>query len=414
MDFEVFKALAEAVAIGLLIGSERYKGRDESRQDTAGVRTFAIISLLGAFCSLSGMAGLTLLTFAAVAAYMGIGYYLDPSKKLGLTTEMAALLAFWLGYLVRDYEAPVLSATIVLVILLASKKALHDFVRERVTEVEFFDTLKFLAVVFVVLPLLPDRYMGPFGFFNPDKVWMLIILISAIGYAGYILVRLLGGQQGLTISALLGGVVSTTAVTLALAGRARENPELSKICGVTAVLANAVQFPRLLLLIWVVDVSLGHRLVVPLIGMSLIGFLGALLLAKVGKRSSAVGAVEPVFSNPFSIVPVLKFGLFFAAVLFLSRAAVEYFGTGGIFAVAALSGMGGVSAIGLTLADMVQDGSFSTGAAATALLAAVASNSLVKWILSLINGTRDFAFWLGGGFASILAGGVLLLWLPFG
>ena len=155
MSFELYKTFGEALAIGLLIGSERYKGKSEDPQ-AAGVRTFAVISLLGATSALIGQPALTLLSFAALAMFMGLGYYRS-HQSYGLTTEMTALLTFWLGYLMGDYEVLAISTGIVVVILLASKETLHQFVRETVSEREFFDTLKFLAVVFGVLPLLPTR-----------------------------------------------------------------------------------------------------------------------------------------------------------------------------------------------------------------------------------------------------------------
>ncbi len=410
MDLEVFRVFAEALAIGLLIGSERDRGRREGEFQTAGIRTFPIIALLGASAALLEQVPFTALSFAALVVFLALGYYRDPSQSYGLTTEMAALLTFWLGYLLRDYEALAISTGIVLVILLASKKALHDFVRQQVSETEFIDTLKFLAVVFVVFPLLPNRYLGPLEFFNPTQVWMLIILISSIGYAGYILVRVFGSRRGLVINALLGGVVSTTAVTLSLATRAREVPVLSRLCGVTGVMANAVQFPRLLFLIWVVDRDLALALTLPMAAMTLVGFVGALLLSRLPRAVGDVDPVEPLLKNPFSLGPVLKFGLLFVGVFFLSRVANSVFGEEGLYVAGAVAGLGGVSAIALSMADMASHGAVSIPTASTTILIAVAANGILKWTLSLANGTRELAFWLGGGFATMLGTGALLLW----
>jgi uncharacterized membrane protein (DUF4010 family) len=411
MDLEVFRVFAEALAIGLLIGSERYRGKREGEFQTAGIRTFPIIALLGASSALLEQVSFTALSFSAIVIFLALGYYRDHSQSYGLTTEMAALLTFWLGYLLRDYEVLAISTGIVLVILLASKKPLHEFVRRQVSETEFIDTLKFLAVVFVVFPLLPNRYVGPLEFFNPTQVWMLIILISSIGYAGYILVRIFGSRKGLTIGAILGGVVSTTAVTLSLAARAREVPALSRLCGVTGVLANAVQFPRLLFLVWVVDRSLFLALVPPLGAMALVGLAGGLVLTRLPRSGGDVEPVEPLLKNPFSLWPVLKFGLFFVAVFFLSRVANSVFGEEGLYVTGAVAGLGGVSAIALSMADMVGHGAVSITTAATTVLIAVAANGLLKWTLSLANGTRELAFWLGGGFATMVLTGALVLWL---
>lgn len=408
MQLEIFRTFAEALALGLLIGSERYKGRTEGKIQPAGIRTFTIICLLGAACALIALPGFTMLTFGAIVAFLGIAYFRDPSESYGLTTEMAALLTFWLGFLLSSHEVLAISTGIVVVILLASKKALHEFVREQVTEVEFFDTLKFLAVVFVVLPLLPNRYVGPLEFFNPTQVWVLIILISSISYAGYVLVRVLGGKRGLTIGALLGGLVSTLAVTASLAERSREAPQLSRLCGVTGVMANAVQFPRLLFLISVVDGGLGAFLAVPLLGMALVGFFGAWLLSR-WNSGEKVEPVQPLFHNPFSLMPVLKFGIVFISIFFLTKLANLWLGPQGIYIAGGLAGLGSVSAVALSMADMVNNETVTFSVAASTIFIAIITNAIMKWVLSLIEGTRVFALWLGGGFLAALIAGVVLM-----
>ena len=414
MNLESFKIFGEALAIGLLIGSERYRDLEEGRHRTAGVRTYPIIALLGATAALIDLTAVTVASFLAVAVLMTVGYIRDPRGGFGLTTEMAALFTFWLGYLLRDYQFLAISSCIVVVILLTSKKVMHEFVRHQVSEREFFDTLKFLAVVFIVLPLLPNRDLGPLGFFNPTQIWMLIILVSAISYAGYILVRVLGNQRGLMISSVLGAVVSTTAVTLSLAERAREVSGLSRLCAVAGVLANSIQFPRILFLIWLVDHELGAALAVPLGAMLLVGIAGSFLVAWLTAEGRDSVPVAPVLENPFSLKPVLKFGLLFVGVFFISKVSATWFGDQGILVVSAVAGLGGVSAIGLSLADLVHGGSVSIPVASLAVLLALTTNAAVKWILAFLNGTRELALWLAGGFIAMLGSGALLiLWARF-
>ncbi len=194
---DVFKALGEALAIGMLVGIERYKGRRSGERESAGVRTFAIFGVLGAVSALVDEVPLTLVTFAALAALLWQGY--NRGEGAGMTTELAALLVFWLGYLVRDFELQAISTGIVMTVLLAAKRGLHDFARESVSETEFYDTLKFLVVVFVIFPLLPDRSMGPYEFFNPTQVWTMVVLVSTISYVGYLAMRILGHSRGLVL-----------------------------------------------------------------------------------------------------------------------------------------------------------------------------------------------------------------------
>ncbi len=320
VDLAALKSLAEALAIGMLVVVERYKGRRPGEKEPAGVRTFTVLALTGAVCGLLDSTPLTLITFAAVAALVAIGYYRSPETSLGLTTEMAALLIFWLGFLLHRYEVLAISTAIVLTIILASKGALHRFIQEQISETELYDTLKFLAVVLVVFPLLPDRSMGPYGFFNPRQVWLLVVLVSTISYSGHLFMRWLGRRRGLRISALAGGIVSTTATTLSLAERARKSPQFSRVYGVAAVLANAVQFPRLLLILWVVHRGLGSYLVIPLIGMGTVGFLGSWLLSRRRQVPSDRQERLPL-QNPFSLTPALKFAAFFVGILLMVEAA---------------------------------------------------------------------------------------------
>ena len=409
IDVEVYKKFGEALAIGLLIGVERYKDRAPGERKSAGVRTFAIFALLGAVCGLLEQPTSTLVTFVGLLALLSLGYYRESSQHVGLTTEVAAVLTFWLGFLTFGYEKLAISAAIVLALLLASKSAVHDFVRRQISEVELFDTLKFLAVVFVVFPLLPDRELGPYGFFNPTHIWLLVILVSAISYFGYVLMRVLGDERGLEVSSLIGGIVSTTAVTMSLASRARQTPEHSRVCGVAGVMANAVQFPRLLLLVWIVDGSLGAFLTVPLLGMGAVGMLWARVLARARRRAGEVAQAELLLQNPFSLLPALKFGLFFVVVLLLAKTATVLWGEGGIYLASTIAGLGDASAISLSVAKLVGQGSLSVPVASVAILIAAGMNALVKLALAAINGTRHLAFWLGAGFATMLATGAVLL-----
>lgn len=402
-----FLVLAEALAIGLLIGVERYKGRRENEVKSAGMRTFAIIALLGGLCALLEQPLLAVVTFVMMVGLLAIGYWRQSAQSLGLTTEISAMLAFWMGYLVRHHERLMISTAIVVVVVLASKRSLHHFVRGKVTDTEFYDTVKFLVVVFVVLPLLPDQEMGYRGFFNPYRAWILVIVVSTLSYIGYILIRVFGSKRGVGISALVGGLVSTTAVTVALAQQSRQNPSHSRLYGVTAVLANSVQFPRLLVLIWIVFPELGALMSLPLAGMFVSGLLGAWIIGRRGEWRSK--ELDAPLSNPYSFLPALKFAALFVVVLFVARVGVAEFGSNGVFLASGLSGLADASAISLSLASMANTEAISLPVAAWSILIAVTCNALVKWLLALMNGSRDVAFWLGGGLLTMLVSGTAIL-----
>ena len=406
-DFETLKLLAEALALGLLVGVERYRGRDPGEKKSAGVRTFTIICLLGAVCGLFASPVIVAVTFAAVAGLALLGYHRAPAGSLGMTTEFAALLVFWIGYLLHLHEVAAVSLGIVLTIILAAKETMHQFVREQISENEFDATLKFLAVVLVVYPILPDRELGPFGFFNPRQVWGLVILVSTISYAGYFLIRWLGKRRGLLLGSLVGGVVSTAAITMSLADRARQAPEASQLMGTAAVLANAAQGPRLLLLLWLVDRGLARSLAAPLLGMAVVGLAGAWLLA----RRAGTAEVEFPLQNPYSLKPALKFGMFFVAILLLVKLADLWLGDRGILLASGIAGAGSASAVALSVSKLLGEQALSPLVASTAVVLAITTNAVTKLIMALANGTRQMAFWLGGGLLTMLGAAFLILFL---
>ena len=409
LDLTQARLVAEALAIGLLVGIERYKAREPGEKRSAGVRTFTTFSLLGGVCGLVEQLSVSLVSFAALALLVAIGYYRESEHSPGLTTEAAALVVFWLGYLVHSHEILAISTAIVLTMMLASKETLHGFIRDSISERELFDTLKFLAVVMVVYPLLPDRAIGPFGFFNPARTWLLVILVSTIGYAGYFLVRVFGHKRGLLISVLLGGVVSTMATTMSLASQARRSPQSARLLGVAAVAANAVQFPRLLLLVAVIASTFAQQLASVLVPMTIVGLLGAALLS--GRLEDRQPDVQLPLTNPYSLTPALKFTLFFVAILFLVRFAEDSLGDQGVLLASLLGGAASASAVSLSLAKLVQDGSLSVDTGMFALLICVSANATVKLFITLTQGARRLAFWLGGGLLTMLATGYLLLFL---
>jgi len=399
-DLDTLKILGEALAIGLLVGIERYRGREPGEKKSAGVRTFAIFCLLGALCGILATTPFTVVTFLAVAALVLVGYSRSPKDSLGSTTELAALLVFWIGYLLSTHETAAISLGIVLTIFLASKQLLHSFVKEQISAAEFEATLKFLAVVLVIYPILPDRGMGPYNFFNPRQVWGLVILVSTISYGGYFLIRWLGKRRGLLVGSFAGGLVSTTAVTMSLAERARSAPETSRLMGAVAVLANAVQGPRLLFLLWIVNPELAQPLVVPLLGMALVGLAGSWFLTRKADKDSEV---DVPLQNPYSFGAAVKFGLYFVAILLLVEVASRWLGDRGTLIASGIAGTASTSAVALSVSEMVQQGTLAPLIASGSILVAITTNTLSKWVLAWINGTRQMAFWLGGGLLTMLA-----------
>jgi len=250
--------------------------------------------------------------------------------------------------------------------------------------------------------------MGPYGFFNPRQIWGLVILVSTISYVGYFLIRWFGKRRGLMLGSLAGGIVSTTAVTMSLAERARAAPEASRLMGAVAVLANAVQGPRLLLLLWVVNPGFARSLAVPLLGMAVLGFAGSWLLIRSTDSNSEI---DFPLQNPYSFKPALKFGLFFVAILLLVEAAGHWLGDRGVLIASGIAGAGSTSAVALSVSELLEQGSLAPVVAAGSIIVAISTNALFKWVLAWVNGTRQMAFWLGGGLLTMVATAFVLLYL---
>lgn len=427
--YEPFASLAIALVAGLLVGFEREQSSEQEGGSRAtflgGARTYPVFSLLGAATALLsrqwGIAPL-LLGFGGTLGFLLVSYADDVRRDRGhgLTTEGAFLLTFCLGALaasrgvlepLRERALAVLSMAVVATLLLSIKPALHGFVR-RASRQDVFATLKFLVVAVVVLPLLPDAGMGPLQALNPHQIGLMVVFVAGIGFAGYLAIRLLGAGKGLMLTGLIGGLVSSTAVTLTFSARAREEPRLAPGCARAVTLASAIMFGRVLLIVAVVHYALARRLAGPLGVMFAAGLVISGLQLRRAKTLERVSQ-EVSFSNPFELSQSVKFGVLFAAVLLASKAAVEFLGTGATYVTGAVAGSTDVDAIAISMSRLAQTG-LAENVAATAILLGVASNTVVKAAMAGAVGGWAFGKQIAPAFAAMLAAGaagVAALWL---
>lgn len=399
--------MAEAVLIGLLVGIERESDREERH---AGLRDFVTIGLAGGLCGLLQQPWLTAAVLLAIAGLLALFHWQTPGRT-GITTEIAAVATFLLCVLTTtpgvEWGSPLaIALTVVLVLFLDAREALNRFFRETITEREFHDTLRFLAVIFVILPVLPERSYGPYEFFTPRRVWMFVILVCSISWLGYFLQKFLGEGRGLALTGVLGGIASTTATTTALARQSRE-PEVL-IAGYTraVLLANAVQCPRIWAILLAISPALARASAPALGAMTLAGFAAAALLGR-GAGGPQAGGVA--LSNPFRLAPALKFGALFAAVRLLARALTDRYGDAGVYVASAIGGSVDVDAIVFSTAGLARDGTVSTAAAAGAVLLAWGANAVLKTGIAYYAGARPFAHRVTAGFLVMLAA-ALLAW----
>ncbi|WAJ36421.1 MgtC/SapB family protein [Pseudomonas sp. GOM7] len=386
---------ASALAAGLLIGAER--GWQERDQDdarlAAGIRTFGLSGLLGGFALLLGEHfgvlawAVVFLGFSALVLTSYIGD-LTQHQELGMTSEVALLITFALGSLAVAGQAPLAAAGAVAVALLLSlKRTLHSAL-QHLSESEVLGALKLLFISLVLLPALPNQGYGPWGVFNPYVIWWMVVVIAAIGFAAYVAIRLVGTRHGLLIIALLGGIVSSTAMTLTLA-RLQGNTRLRAmlVCGLLAT--SALMFPRVLLEVGVIEHALLAQLFWPLAVPMLIYAAGALAFYRLAGRTPEEGG-EPPLKNPFELAPALRFAALLVLILALVEGARHWLGDAGVYLVALVSGLADVDAITLSLARSAQAG-LNQQVAVHGIFLAALSNSLVKAGLILLIGGRHLA-----------------------
>ena len=369
-----------ALLLGLLIGIEREHSRRADEPLFAGIRTFPIIVLSGYLSGLLTQAGYTWVLPVALAGTCAIAVAAYAATASGLhkgaTTEFVAVLAFIFGALTAlGFLLPAATFAVLTTLLLSIKTPLHQLAQTISTE-ELYAILKFGIVSVIVLPLLPDRTYGPFHVLNPRLMWWMVVLISAVSMIGYVLMRLLGTRQGVVATGVLGGIASSVAVTFGLSQKAREaESTAAKYFALGIVIASTIMFLRQLLLTFLIDPRLGRALLIPMILPVLLGAgAGVYLWRQKGESQEAALQVK----NPMELWSAIKFGMVFAVVLFISRAAFQYYGASGVYIAGGVAGLADVDAFTISAAGLAQQGVLGPGTAGASILLAGTTNTLVK------------------------------------
>jgi uncharacterized membrane protein (DUF4010 family) len=391
-NIDLFIRFGVAISIGFLIGLQReyaYGGPD--KMIIAGERTFALFSLAGALAAMLANELNSALAFLGIILFLGlftaVAYFNDSrSGKVGLTTEVAIVVAIAIGALCYwGYLTLAIAVGIATTVLLSIKLETDRFARA-LTREDVLAALQLAVISAIILPVLPNESFlpPPFDVLNPFKIWLMVVFISGISFLGYIAIKIVGPEQGIGITGLLGGMVSSTAVTLSFSERSNREPDLSKPFVLAITVAWTVMFARVLIEVGVVHPALlGH--VWPSITLAgLVGLLycGYLFFAQ---RTTEKGDVK--FSNPFDLMTAIKFGLLYALVLLVSRAAQMYLGDTGLYLSSIISGLADVDAITLSMSELSRTGVLGMDQAALAIVLATMSNTLVKGSIALIAGS---------------------------
>ncbi len=389
IEFNIFYKLAAALGIGFIIGMQRENSysRRKSRHP-AGLCSFSIVSLCGALTCYLGelmeslapfVTGLIVVGLLLVASHVAYGLSnRDNGGPAGVTTSTALIMVYLLGALCwfnRLLEACILM--IVLLGLLAIKRQLHDFAHKLSSE-DIIATVKFAVISLMILPFLPNKAYGPLGLevLNPHTIWLFVVFISGIGFVGYVLIKLVGPGKGIWLTGLLGGLASSTALTLNLAGRSADNEQYAADFTVGIVLSWSVMYARL----YLICVFLVPSLALPLLAPLLVPVIPGLAYAAYLKIHESKNHLQKTsdFNNPFKLLPAVKFGFVFTLVMFLANAARVYLGSGALIACSFLGGAAEMDAVAFSLIDMCRKATLENHSLILALLFASLANTVTK------------------------------------
>jgi uncharacterized membrane protein (DUF4010 family) len=377
LDPALWLAIGGGLGIGLLIGLER----ERNPAGKAGVRTFALVSLLGTLASLLGgyvdtawllPAGLLAVTGMLIVAYARVA----PTEDPGTTTVAAAGVAYLLGALAGLGEATLAAALAILVTALLYFKPELESWSAALKREEQVSLLQFLVITFIVLPILPDRTYGPYGVLNPREIWLMVVLIAGVGVASYMAMRVAGERHGTLLTGLLGGLVSSTATTALYARRSNESPAMSQVALVVVSLANLVVLVRVAVLAAVVAPGILPRLA-PVLGAALAaGLVAVAFLLHRAVRGTQLAL--PPARNPAEIGMAVRFGALYAFVLLAAAWLQELVGSHGLYIATALSGLADVDPGVLSALNLYGAGRVEAGTAVAAIAIALLANTLFK------------------------------------
>jgi uncharacterized membrane protein (DUF4010 family) len=397
---------AVALGVGLLVGIERERHHG-AQPGAAGVRTFTLIALAGAICTLFGP-----LLVAVGAGFVGISalaaFRATHERDPGLTSEVAMFVVFLLGALAMSQVQLAAGLGAGVALLLVLRERLHAFAREVLTARELHDALLLAGAALIVLPLLPDRAVDPWQVLNPRKLWQLVVLVMAINGAGYVAQRALGTRLGLPLSGFAGGFVSATATIGAMAQRARADAAQLRATLAASTVANVATVVQLGVVIGALSTPLLQRLWPALLAS---GITALLFAAFFGIRIWRERCEEPapLGGRPFEPRHALLFAALIAAILLASAALQNWFGRYGALAAAASAGFADAHAAAASMAQMGAAGRLDIDSAAIGVLAGFATNTLSKLLVAWWGGGQGFALRLLPGLVAMLAAFVLAL-----
>ncbi len=409
MDATLFMQLGISFGLGLLLGLER----ERAESSIAGIRTFPFVSLFGTVCAQLGqvfggwIVAAGLLTLGALVIFANYAKMKTGDADPGMTTEVAMVLLYVLGALVVvGHSVPAIVLGGIMALLLHLKGPLHKFAAA-VGEREMRAIMQFVLISLIILPVLPDENYGPYGVWNPFKLWLMVVFIVGISLCGYVAYKVFGTRAGTVLGGVIGGLISSTATTVSFARRAASEKALAPLAAFVIMLATCISLGRVLVEIAVVATGSFPALAPPLSALLVVCLLLACRLFFLARKSRAA---MPEQKNPAEFKSAFVFGGLYGVVLLAVAAARDHFGSAGLYVVGAVSGLTDVDAITLSTAQMTGSGGLPPATAWRTVLIAVMANLIFKFGIVASLGSAALIGRVAGVFAAALAAGGLIFW----
>lgn len=409
-SWEFFVRLLVSIGIGVVIGLERqYNAMKEHANGYFGIRTFTFYALLGCVSVLfyflfSPWIYITL--FLGLVILTAVAYWQTAlNGDRGLTTEVTALLTFVLGSMATyGLISFSLMLTVIVVVLLSSKFKIKTFVG-KITAEELYAFIRFVVLALLIFPFLPNENYGPYEVLNPKEIGGVVLLTSALGFSGYVLIKTLGNHRGILFGGLLGGLVSSTSITWVYSKKSKENPSLSASCATAILGASSILYIRVGVWTALFYAPLFRSLVVYLI-LLLVAALGVTFYTHLKENKLSSPSDNSALSKPLDLVGALIFGGIYVLILLAVSYANDYFGDQGTLISSALAGISDIDAVSISIAKLTGT-SISLPLAEVAILLACFSNTLVKLGLGYYLGSPQLRKLLLRGYG--ISGGCCLL-----
>ncbi len=411
-QWDLLIRLLVAIGIGAVIGLERqYSAMKENSHGYSGIRTFIFHSLLGF------IAGLFYFLFApwvygvlflGLVIMTAVSYWQTAMQgDRGLTTEISGILTFVLGSMAFYGLIEVsLMITVLVVVVLSSKFRLKSIVGA-ITADELYAFIRFVVLALLIFPFLPNETFGPYEVLNPREIGWVVLLTSGLGFIGYVLTKFLGNNRGILLSGIVGGLVSSTAVTWVFAQKSKENPSLSASCATAILAASSIMFIRVLIWTFLFNQDLFISVSVPLV-LIFIATLGFTFFIFQKDKKTIRPDTESTLKKPLDLKSALVFGFLYMGILLAVSYANENLGESGILISSAIAGISDIDAITISVSKLTGT-SLEVSISVIAVLIASLSNTLVKFGIGWYAGSSALRSHLLKGYSVSFLGGLLTI-----